>query len=141
MTKEDTENAKKKLYTAGLEKRREVLGDEWVDASLAARTSFNADFQEMITRSAWFEIWSRDGLDHRTRRLLSLAITASLGRWAKFRLHVKSGIEQGSLSEEELKETLMQLAVYAGVPAANTAFAEAQKVLDENASLDEDPNL
>ena len=94
-------------------------------------TDFNGAFQEMITRSAWHEIWSRDGLDERTRRLLTLAVTASLGRWAEFRLHVLSGLEHGAISEVELRETLMQLAVYAGVPAANTAFAEAQEVLDE----------
>ena len=126
----DEEDAKQALYRAGLEKRREVLGDAWVDASLAKRTDFTADFQEMITRSAWFEIWTRDGLDQRTRRLLTLVITASLGRWAEFRLHVRSGLEQSAFTEEELKEALMQLAVYAGVPAANTAFAEAQAVIE-----------
>ncbi len=131
MTDDRDDEARRTLYEAGLEKRREVLGDEWVDASLDARTDFNAEFQEMITRAVWMEIWSRDGLDQRTRRLLTLAITASLSRWAEFRLHVKSGLEQGGFTEKELKETLMQLAVYAGVPAANTAFAEAQAVLDE----------
>lgn len=128
---DESDEARRTLYEAGLEKRREVLGNNWVDASLAARTEFNSDFQEMITRSAWFEIWSREGLDQRTRRLLTLAVTAALGRWAEFRLHVKSGLEQDGFTEAELKETLMQLAIYAGVPAANTAFAEAQGVLDE----------
>ena len=72
----------------------------------------------MITRTAWSEVWTRDGLDEKTRRLLTLAITASLGRWSEFRLHVKSGLEQSGFTEDELKETLMQLAVYAGIPAA-----------------------
>ena len=124
-------NARRTLYDDGLERRRAVLGADWVDASLAARTEFNAEFQEMITRTAWHEIWSREGLDQRTRRLLTLAITAALGRWAEFRLHVESGLTQDGFTEDELKETLMQLAVYAGVPAANTAFAEAQAVLNE----------
>ncbi len=128
---DNLEEAKKILGDAGLKKRREVLGDAWVDASIANRTDFNADFQDMISRTAWQEIWLREGLDERTRRLLTLAITASLGRWAEFRLHVRSGLEQEGFSREELRETLMQLAVYAGVPAANTAFAEAQSVLAE----------
>lgn len=131
MSDENADRARRTLYELGIEKRREVLGDDWVDASLANRTDFNADFQEMITRTAWSEIWTRDGLDEKTRRLLTLVITASLGRWSEFRLHVKSGLEKSGFSEEELKETLMQLAVYAGVPAANSAFSEAQAVIRE----------
>ena len=117
------------LFEAGLANRRRVLGDAWVDQSLAGRTPFNADFQAMITRIAWQEIWGRQGLDDRTRRLLVLAITVALGRWEEFRLHVKAGLEQGGFTEAELKETLMQTAIYAGVPAANTAFAEAADVI------------
>jgi 3-oxoadipate enol-lactonase/4-carboxymuconolactone decarboxylase len=124
-------DAAETLYQAGLEARRKVLGDAWVDRSLSARTPFNTDFQAMITRIAWNEIWNRPGLDHRTRRLLVLAITASLGRWEEFRLHVKAGLEQGGFTEDELKETLMQTGIYAGVPAANTAFAEAASVMRE----------
>lgn len=118
------------LYAAGLRTRREVLGDAWVDASLEARTPFNADFQAMITRYAWNEVWGRPGLDHRTRRLLVLAMTASLGRWEEFRLHVRAGLDAGGFSVDELKEVLMQIAVYAGVPAANTAFAEAAGIVE-----------
>ncbi|MHB8286336.1 MAG: carboxymuconolactone decarboxylase family protein, partial [Caulobacteraceae bacterium] len=124
-------DAAQTLFEAGLLNRRKVLGDAWVDRSLAKRTPFNADFQTMITRIAWQEIWGRPGLDHRTRRLLVLAITASLGRWEEFRLHVRSGLEQGGFTRDELKETLMQTAIYAGVPAANTAFAEAAEVMAE----------
>jgi 3-oxoadipate enol-lactonase/4-carboxymuconolactone decarboxylase len=98
---------------------------------LAARTPFNAEFQAMITRIAWHEIWNRPGLDHRTRRLLVLAMTAAMGRWEEFRLHVKAGLLQQGFDETELRETLMQLAIYAGVPAANTAFAEAGEILRE----------
>jgi 3-oxoadipate enol-lactonase/4-carboxymuconolactone decarboxylase len=119
------------LFEAGLAVRRQVLGDAWVDNSLAARTPFNADFQAMITRYAWNEIWGRPGLDHRTRRLLVIAITAALGRWEEFRLHVRAGLQQGGFTEDELKEVLMQSAIYAGVPAANTAFAEAASVIAE----------
>ena len=122
-------DAAEQLYRTGLETRRRVLGDAWVDRSLANRTPFDTDFQAMITRVAWNEIWSRPGLDHRTRRLLVLATTAALGRWEEFRLHVRSGLQQGGFTENELKEVLMQTAIYAGVPAANTAFAEAGEVL------------
>lgn len=131
MTDDKVDRARRTLYELGLEKRREVLGDDWVDTSLTHQTDFNADFQAMITRAAWSEIWTRDGLDQKTRRLLTLAITASLGRWSEFRLHVRSGLEQSGFSKDELKETLMQLAVYAGVPAANSAFREAQAVIRE----------
>jgi 3-oxoadipate enol-lactonase/4-carboxymuconolactone decarboxylase len=119
------------LYEAGLRVRRQVLGDAWVDRALASRTDFNRDFQAMITRCAWQEIWSRPGLDHRTRRLLVLATTIALGRWEEFRLHVRAGLVQGGFTEEELREVLMQSAVYAGVPAANTAFAQAAEVMGE----------
>lgn len=117
------------LFEAGLANRRRVLGDAWVDRSLAARTPFNADFQAMITRIAWHEIWGRPGLDERTRRLLVVAITAALGRWEEFGLHVRAGLSRGGFTADELKEVLMQTAIYAGVPAANTAFAEAAAIL------------
>ena len=119
------------LFEAGLTVRRKVLGDARVDRSLARRTPFNADFQAMITRYAWNEIWGRPGLDHRTRRLIVIAITTALGRWEEFRLHVRAGLEQGGFTQDELKEVLMQSAIYAGVPAANTAFAEAMAVIQE----------
>jgi 3-oxoadipate enol-lactonase/4-carboxymuconolactone decarboxylase len=119
------------LFEAGLLNRRRVLGDDWVDRSLAGRTPFNADFQAMITRIAWQEIWGRPGLDDRTRRLLVLAITVALGRWEEFALHVRAGLTQGGFSRDELKEVLMQTAIYAGVPAANTGFAEAARIIAE----------
>lgn len=119
------------LFEAGLVNRRRVLGDEWVDRSLAGRTPFNADFQAFITRIAWNEIWGRPGLDDRTRRLLVLAITASLGRWEEFLLHVRAGLSRDGFTQDELRETLMQIAIYAGVPAGNTAFAEAGRIIAE----------
>ncbi len=123
-------DTKDSQYQAGLSVRRAVLGDAWVEKALAKRTPFTADFQDMITRNVWNEIWNRPGLDHKTRRLLVVAMTASLGAWEEFRLHVRAGLEQKGFSEAELKEVLLQVAAYAGVPAANTAFAEAGRVIE-----------
>ena len=127
----DLQQAATTLYEAGLARRREILGDAWVDRSLANRTAFNGPFQEMITRIAWNEIWTRPGLDDRIRRLLVVAITASLGRWEEFALHVRTGLDAQGFTQDELREVLMQTAIYAGVPAANTAFAEAGKIIKE----------
>jgi 3-oxoadipate enol-lactonase/4-carboxymuconolactone decarboxylase len=106
---------------AGTPVRRSVLGDAHVDRSIAATTDFNHDFQELITRFAWGTIWTRPGLDHRTRRLLVLAITASMGRWEEFRLHIRAGAAH-ELEWCDVEEVLLQVAIYAGVPAANTGF-------------------
>lgn len=125
----DLVTAKELLTADGMANRRRILGDEWVDKSIAGRTDFNSEFQDFITRIAWHEIWGRPGLDERTRRLLVIAITAALGRWEEFRLHVRAGLELGGFTEDEIKETLLQLAIYAGVPAANTGFAEASEIL------------
>lgn len=125
----DVEAASDRLFEAGLVNRRRVLGDAWVDGSLAGATPFNADFQKMITRVAWHEIWGRPGLDDRTRRLLVIAMTASLGRWEEFALHVRAGLGRNGFTQDELREVLMQTAIYAGVPAANTGFAEAAKII------------
>ncbi|CAN5189116.1 3-oxoadipate enol-lactonase [soil metagenome] len=127
----DVADAADTLFEAGLVNRRRVLGDAWVDKSLAGRTPFNADFQAMITRIAWNEIWGRPGLDDKTRRLLVLAITASLGRWEEFALHVRAGLTRDGFTREELREVLMQTAIYAGVPAANTGFTEAAHIIAE----------
>jgi len=106
---------------AGFEVRRAVLGDAHVDSATANTTEFTREFQEVITRYAWGTIWSRPELDRRTRRLLALAITASLGRWEEFALHVRAGLAS-DLELCDLKEVLLQTAVYAGTPAANTGF-------------------
>ena len=106
--------------------RRTVLGDAYVDAAIAGTTPLTREFQELITKFAWDAIWSRPGLDLRVRRLLVLATTAALGRWEEFRLHVRSGLEH-ELEPSDLKEVLLQTALYAGVPAANTAFAIASE--------------
>jgi 3-oxoadipate enol-lactonase len=108
-------------FERGLANRRAVLGDPWVDRSLRGANDFNADFQDLITRYAWNDIWGRPGLDHETRRLLVLGMTMGLARWEEFELHCRAAI-QGGVSLEKIKETLMQGAIYCGVPAANTAF-------------------
>jgi 3-oxoadipate enol-lactonase/4-carboxymuconolactone decarboxylase len=120
-----------KSYERGLATRRKVLGDEWVDRALATKTPFNADFQEMITRYCWDGVWNRKGLSHKVRRMLVLAITLSLGRWEEFRLHVRAALSSGDLDADDLKELLLQSAIYAGVPAANTGFKEAREVMSE----------
>ncbi|WKB51965.1 bifunctional 4-carboxymuconolactone decarboxylase/3-oxoadipate enol-lactonase PcaCD [Eleftheria terrae] len=115
-------------FDRGLVHRREVLGDDWVQRSLENANSFNAEFQELITRHAWLDIWGRPGLDHRTRRLLVLAMTLAQGRWEEFDLHVRAAVQHG-LALDEIKEALLQSAIYCGVPAANTAFSRAVRVL------------
>jgi 3-oxoadipate enol-lactonase / 4-carboxymuconolactone decarboxylase len=125
-------NANANILDAGFEVRRAVLGDAHVDKAIAATTEFTREFQELITRYAWGTIWSRPELDRRTRRLLTLALTASLGRWEEFALHVRAGLAS-ELELCDLKEVLLQTAVYAGVPAANTGFqiaAEQIKKID-----------
>jgi 4-carboxymuconolactone decarboxylase len=121
----------KEAYERGMKTRRKVLGDEWVDRAEKNKTAFTADFQELLTRFAWNEIWNRPGLDHPTRRMLVLAMTAAMGRWEEFRLHTRAALQSGDLSQEQLKEVLLQAAVYCGVPTANTAFKEAREVIAE----------
>ncbi len=118
----------------GMQNRRGILGDAWVDRSLSNANNFNADFQNLITRFAWNEIWGRPGLEAKTRRSIVLAITVALGRWEEFDLHVRAallGEPDNRLTPDELKEVLMQSAIYAGVPAANTGFTHAQAILRE----------
>jgi 3-oxoadipate enol-lactonase/4-carboxymuconolactone decarboxylase len=120
-------------YEAGSAVRRATLGDAHVDRSIAASNDFNRDFQELITRYAWGAIWTRPGLDQRTRRLLVLATMAALGRWEEFDMHVRAGLEH-ELEPCDLKEVLLQTAIYAGMPAANTGFhraAEVMKTIDK----------
>ena len=115
---------------AGFAVRRKVLGDVHVDRAIANTTAFTQDFQELITKYAWGTVWRRPGLDHRTRRLLVLAMMAALGRWEEFRLHVTTGLLQG-LEICDIKESLLQTAIYAGLPAANTAFHMAQEEIEK----------
>ncbi len=110
--------------------RREVLGDEHVDGAIARTTAFTADFQDLITRYAWGEIWARPGLDRKTRSAITLTALIALGRDEELAMHVRAALRNG-LTPDEIKEVLLQSAIYCGVPAANAAFAVAQKVLDE----------
>ena len=117
-------------HERGMQVRREVLGDEHVDAAIERTTAFMADFQDLITRYAWGEVWARPGLDRRTRSCITLAMLVALGREEELAMHVRAALRNG-LSEDEIKEVLLQTAIYCGVPAANGAFAIAQRVLDE----------
>ena len=116
-------------FDRGLTRRREVLGPEYVDRSLANATDFTRDFQSLITRYAWDDIWNRPGLDTQTRRLLVLAFTLALGKWEEFELHFRAALEHG-VPVDALKEVLLQSAIYCGVPAANTAFKRAQALVE-----------
>jgi 4-carboxymuconolactone decarboxylase len=115
---------------AGMRTRREVLGDAHVDRSVAATTPFTADFQDFITRTAWGDLWQRPGLSRRERSMLTLGITAALRDWDEFALHVRAAVTNG-LTDAAIAEVCLHTAVYAGVPAANHAFAVARPILEE----------
>ncbi len=116
-------------HDRGMEIRRQVLGDEHVDAAIARTSDFTADFQDLITRYAWGEIWARPGLDRRTRSCMTLTALVALNRLDELAMHVRAALRNG-LSADEIKEVLLHSAVYCGVPAANSAFAIAQRVLE-----------
>jgi 4-carboxymuconolactone decarboxylase len=122
----------------GIEVRRAVLGDEHVDRANARTTEFTAPFQEFITRYAWGGVWTRPGLDRRARSMITLATLTALGRENEIELHVRGALRNG-LTPEEIGEVLMHTAVYAGVPAANAAFAIAQRVIDEGEDDEAEP--
>jgi len=117
-------------YKKGLTVRREVLGDAHVDRSLARLSDFNREFQDLITRYAWGEIWTRPGLPRHTRSLLTLAMMVALNRMDEFRLHVRAAFNNG-VTREQIGEVLLQSAIYCGVPAANSAFHAAEEVFAE----------
>jgi 3-oxoadipate enol-lactonase/4-carboxymuconolactone decarboxylase len=117
-------------HEQGLEVRRAVLGDEHVDRAAARTTEFTAEFQDLITRYAWGEIWTRPGLDRRTRSCITLTALVAGGHDQELAMHVRAALRNG-LTPEEIKEVLLQAAIYCGVPAANSAFAIAQEVLVE----------
>jgi 4-carboxymuconolactone decarboxylase len=117
-------------YEKGLSVRRAVLGDAHIDRSLKNRNEFNQEFQDLITRYAWGEIWTRPGLPRKTRSLLTIAMLVALNRPDEFRLHLRAALNNG-VKKEEIKEALLQAAIYCGVPAANSAFHAAQEVFSE----------
>lgn len=115
---------------AGMKIRRQVLGDAHVDRASARTTPLNAEFQDLITRYAWGEVWTRPGLDVRTRRILVLGTLVALGRFEEFRMHARAALVEGGFSAEDLKEIVLQQAIYCGVPAANSAFEVLREVLN-----------
>ena len=117
-------------YDRGMEVRREVLGDDHVDRAVEQTTDLNRGFQELITRYAWGEVWSRPGIDRRARSMITLALLAALGHEDELAMHVRAAVRIG-LSAEEISEVLLHTAIYAGVPVANRALAVAQTVLAE----------
>jgi 4-carboxymuconolactone decarboxylase len=121
-------------YDAGMDVRRQVLGDAHVDRAIEATTPFTEPFQDLITRYAWGSVWTREGLDRRTRSAITLALLAALGHDEELAMHVRAALGNG-LSAQEIGEVLLHTAVYAGVPAANQAFARAQAVLRDEGAL------
>jgi 4-carboxymuconolactone decarboxylase/3-oxoadipate enol-lactonase/4-carboxymuconolactone decarboxylase len=118
-------------HERGMKVRREVLGDEHVDAAIERTSDFTADFQDLITRYAWGEIWTRPGLDRRMRSAITMTALIAVGRLDELGMHVRAALRNG-LTVDEIKEVLLQSAIYCGVPAANSAFAVAQRVLEED---------
>ena len=118
-------------HKSGMTRRRKVLGNDWVDKAIAGKTVLNEDFQEFITRYAWGEIWSRPHFDERTRRILVIGTMVAIGAWEEFRMHVRAAMTEGGFTREDIKEILMQQAIYCGLPAANHAFKEAAQVMKE----------
>ena len=120
-----------KRHAAGMKTRREVLGDAHVEKAEADKTTFNEEFQELITRYAWGEIWSRPGLPRHTRSLITIAMMVALNRTEELRLHLRAAANNG-VTRKEIKEVLLQCAIYCGVPAANSAFHMAAEVFDSD---------
>lgn len=123
-------------YDDGMAVRREVLGDSYVEQANAKTTDFTRDFQQVVTEFAWGTVWTRPGLDRRSRSMVTLTALIALGHHDELALHLRGALRNG-LTREEIKEVLLQAAVYCGVPAANAAFRVAQRALDE---LEQQPN-
>ena len=121
----------KDRYEHGMSKRRKVLGGAHVDRANARKTAFTQEFQELITRYAWGEIWTREHFDERTRRVLVIGTLLALGSWGEFRLHVRAALAEGGFTADDVKEIILQQMIYCGVPAANHAFKEAAEVTAE----------
>jgi 4-carboxymuconolactone decarboxylase len=117
-------------FETGMKIRREVLGDAHVDAAIAKRNAFSEEFQDLITRYAWGEIWTRPNLPRQTRSLITIAMLVALNREEELRLHLRAALRNGA-TQEEIRETLLQSAIYCGVPAANSAFRIAQEIFSE----------
>jgi 4-carboxymuconolactone decarboxylase len=118
-------------HQAGMAKRRKTLGNAWVDKANASKTPFNSEFQDFITRYAWGEVWTRPHFDERTRRVLVIGTMIALDKWDEFRMHVRAALTEGGFSADDIKEIIMQQAIYCGVPAANHAFKLAGEIVTE----------
>jgi 4-carboxymuconolactone decarboxylase len=118
-------------HQAGMAKRRKTLGNAWVDKAIASKTPFNSEFQDFITRYAWGEVWTRPHFDERTRRVLVIGTMIALDKWDEFRMHVRAALAEGGFSADDIKEIIMQQAIYCGVPAANHAFKLAGEIVAE----------
>jgi 4-carboxymuconolactone decarboxylase len=121
----------KERYDFGMTRRRKVLGNAWVDRANARKTPFNEEFQNFITRYAWGEIWTRPHFDERTRRVLVIGTMMAIDKWEEFRMHVRCALTEGGFTPDDIKEIIMQQAIYCGVPAANHAFKEAGEIITE----------
>jgi 4-carboxymuconolactone decarboxylase len=119
----------KQRHERGMARRRKVLGNEWVDRANAKKTPFTEEFQDFITRAAWGEIWMRPHFDERTRRVLVIGTMIALGQWDEFRMHVGAALREGGFTSDDIKEVILQQAIYCGVPAANHAFKEAAEII------------
>ena len=118
-------------HKTGMARRRKVLGNAWVDRANANKTPFNEEFQDLIPRYAWGEIWTRPHFDERTRRILVIGSMIALDKWDEFRMHVRAALTEGGFTPDDIKEVILQQAIYCGLPAANHAFKEAAEVMAE----------
>ena len=121
----------KERHEKGMAQRRKVLGNAWVDRANAKKTPLNSEFQDFITRAAWGEVWTRPHFDERTRRILVIGTMLALGHWDEFRMHVRAALVEGGFTQDDIKEIILQQAIYAGVPAANHAVKEATAIVEE----------
>ena len=128
----------KQRYAAGMQVRREILGDAYVDRAVAETTEVTTEFQDLLTRYAWGEIWTRPGLDHRTRRVLVLGTQIALKQWDQLKLHVRAAVVEGGFSAGDLQEIVLQQAIYCGAPTGLTAMNVVREVLDELAETGDD---
>jgi 4-carboxymuconolactone decarboxylase len=117
-------------YRAGMKVRRRILGDAHVDRAVAGKTPLNAEFQDMLTRYGWAEVWGRDGFDYRTRRILVLGTMMALGRWEEYVMHLRAALRDG-FSLEDIKEIMLQQAIYCGLPISNTSYHHLAEVIAE----------
>jgi 4-carboxymuconolactone decarboxylase len=121
----------KERHARGMAVRRKVLGNTWVDRAEARKTPFTQEFQDFITRCAWGEVWTRPHFDERTRRILVIGTLMAIGRWEEFQLHVRAALAEGGFTADDIKEIILQQAIYCGVPAGNHAFKLAAEILAE----------